>query len=95
MSKNPQSFSILPALVKSVPDNDTVCHPKNTCSDSRNYRQAPQSRSAATHGLSMQRFIATVPIKVAMHAPCTVILVKESMPFQQLAEVEVDATVDG
>ena len=31
---------------------------------------------AATHGLSTQRFIATVPIKVAMHAPCTVILVK-------------------
>ena len=45
---------------------------------------------AATHGLSMQRFVATVPIKVAMHAPCTVILVKEAMPFQQLAEVEAD-----
>lgn len=40
---------------------------------------------AATHGLSMQRFVATVPIKVAMHAPCTVILVKEQMPFKQLA----------
>jgi len=26
-----------------------------------------------------------VPIKVAMHAPCTVILVKEQMPFEQLA----------
>ena len=44
---------------------------------------------AATHGLSMQRFVATVPIKVAMHAPCTVILVKEPMPFQQLAETEL------
>ncbi len=45
---------------------------------------------AATHGLSMQRFVATVPIKVAMHAPCTVILVKEPMPFQQLADVAID-----
>ena len=40
---------------------------------------------AATHGLSMQRFVATVPIKVAMHAPCTVVLVKEPLPFAQLA----------
>jgi len=31
---------------------------------------------AATHGLQLQRLIATVPIKVAMHAPCTVMLVK-------------------
>lgn len=31
---------------------------------------------AATHGLQMQRFVATVPIKVAMQAPCTVMLVK-------------------
>ena len=31
---------------------------------------------AATHGLQMQRWIATVPIKVAMQAPCTVMLVK-------------------
>lgn len=43
---------------------------------------------AATHGLSMQRFVATVPIKVAMHAPCTVVLVKESMPFAQLAAAD-------
>jgi len=33
---------------------------------------------AATHGLQLQRFVATVPIKVAMHAPCTVMLVKAS-----------------
>lgn len=46
---------------------------------------------AATHGLSMQRFVATVPVKVAMHAPCTVILVKEPMPFPQLATVDVSA----
>jgi serine/threonine protein kinase len=40
---------------------------------------------AATHGLQMQRFMATVPIKVAMEAPCTVILVKQSLPFEALA----------
>ena len=26
-----------------------------------------------------------VPIKVAMHAPCTIILVKQSLPFEHLA----------
>jgi eukaryotic-like serine/threonine-protein kinase len=36
---------------------------------------------AATHGLAMQRFVATVPIRVAMEAPCTVVLVKSSSPF--------------
>ena len=39
---------------------------------------------AATHGLQMQRLVATVPIKVAMEAPCTVILVKQSLPFARL-----------
>lgn len=39
---------------------------------------------AATHGLQMQRFVATVPIKVAMAAPCTVILVKQGLPFELL-----------
>jgi serine/threonine protein kinase len=39
---------------------------------------------AATHGLQMQRFVATVPIKVAMEAPCTVVLVKQQLPFEQL-----------
>ncbi len=39
---------------------------------------------AATHGLQMQRFVATIPIKVAMDAPCTVILVKQSLPFELL-----------
>ena len=42
---------------------------------------------AATHGLQMQRFVATVPIKVAMDAPCTVILVKQALPFDQLADL--------
>lgn len=40
---------------------------------------------AATHGLKTQRFVATVPIKVAMDAPCTVILVKQALPFELLA----------
>jgi eukaryotic-like serine/threonine-protein kinase len=42
---------------------------------------------AATHGVQMQRVVATVPIKVAMQASCTVILVKQSLPFERLAEV--------
>jgi serine/threonine protein kinase len=41
---------------------------------------------AATHGLKTQRFVATVPIKVAMEAPCTVILVKQALPFERLVE---------
>ena len=36
---------------------------------------------AATHGLKLQRWVATVPIKVAMNAPCTVILVKQALRF--------------
>ena len=39
---------------------------------------------AATHGLKTQRFVATVPIKVAMEAPCTMILVKQALPFEHL-----------
>lgn len=39
---------------------------------------------AATHGLQMQRLVATVPIKVAMEAPCTVVLVKQQLPFEML-----------
>ena len=41
---------------------------------------------AATHGLKMQRFMATVPTKVAVAAPCTVILVKQALPFERLVE---------
>jgi nucleotide-binding universal stress UspA family protein len=40
---------------------------------------------AATHGLQMQRLLATVPIKVAMAAPCTVVLVKQALPFERLS----------
>ena len=45
---------------------------------------------AATHGLKTQRLMATVPIKVAMAAPCTVILVKQALPFAHLGEVGED-----
>ena len=43
---------------------------------------------AATHGLKLQPFIPTIPIKVAMEAPCTVILVKQELPFAQLGAPE-------
>ena len=39
---------------------------------------------AATHGVMLQRLVATIPIKVAMSAPCTVILVKQALPFALL-----------
>lgn len=39
---------------------------------------------AATHGLNLQRFVPTVPVKVAMAAPCTVMLVKQELPFERL-----------
>ena len=41
---------------------------------------------AATHGLQMQRLVATLPMKVVMDAPCNVLLVKQELPFGQLAE---------
>ncbi len=41
---------------------------------------------AATHGMKLQRFANTVPIKVAIDAPCTVILVKQALPFERLLE---------
>ena len=47
---------------------------------------------AATHGLHMQRLLTTVPIKVAMQAPCTVILVKQALPFEHLAVAQAAAT---
>ena len=40
---------------------------------------------AATHGLQTQRFLATVPMRVARDAPCTVILVKQAVPFEKLS----------
>ncbi len=46
---------------------------------------------AATHGLQLQRFVATVPIKVAMAAPCSVMLIKPDTPFERLG---TDAAAD-
>ena len=40
---------------------------------------------AATHGLKFQRLVATVPVRVAMEAPCSVMLVKQRLPFERLA----------
>ncbi len=41
---------------------------------------------AATHGLPLQRFVATVPTRVAMAAPCSVLLVKQDTPFGHLGQ---------
>jgi len=43
---------------------------------------------AATRGLQMQKLVATIPIKVAMYAPCSVMLVKQQLPFEHLADYE-------
>ncbi|MDO4591439.1 MAG: bifunctional serine/threonine-protein kinase/universal stress protein [Comamonadaceae bacterium] len=43
---------------------------------------------AATHGLQMQRLIATVPMRVVRDAPCTVILVKQQLPFEALGKLQ-------
>jgi nucleotide-binding universal stress UspA family protein len=50
---------------------------------------------AATHGLKLQSLVATVPIKVAMAAPCTVILVKQELPFALLGAAAAEAAVPG
>jgi len=41
---------------------------------------------AATHGLKFQRLVATVPVRVAMEAPCSVMLVKQRLPFERLGD---------
>jgi nucleotide-binding universal stress UspA family protein len=48
---------------------------------------------AATHGLQLQRFVSTVPIKVAMHAPCTVMLVKPALAKLGASDGELPAPV--
>lgn len=48
---------------------------------------------AATHGLRLQRLVATVPVRVAMEAPCSVMLVKQSLPFEHLALADSDNAV--
>jgi eukaryotic-like serine/threonine-protein kinase len=41
---------------------------------------------AATHGLALQRWIPTVPARVAAEAPCSVLLVKDAPPFTLLSQ---------
>ena len=41
---------------------------------------------AATPGLKLQAFVPTIPIKVAMMAPCTVMLVKDDLPVLSMVE---------
>lgn len=40
---------------------------------------------AATHGLALQPLVPTIPVKVAMLAPCTVMLVKDELPVLEEA----------
>lgn len=56
----------------------------------RNNRVSLLVMGAATHGLKLQRFVATVPIRVAMEAPCTVILVKQALPFELLGRANAE-----
>jgi eukaryotic-like serine/threonine-protein kinase len=46
---------------------------------------------AATHGLKLQRLVATVPVRVAMDAPCSVMLVKQRLPFERLGSAAAEA----
>ncbi|WBY03983.1 universal stress protein [Ramlibacter tataouinensis] len=39
---------------------------------------------SATHGLSLQRVVPTVPVRVAMAAPCSVLMVKQALPVSAL-----------
>lgn len=41
---------------------------------------------AATHGLALQRWVPTVPARVAAEAPCSVLLVKQATPFSLLGK---------
>jgi eukaryotic-like serine/threonine-protein kinase len=41
---------------------------------------------AATHGLALRRWIPTVPARVASEAPCSVLLVKDALPFPLLRQ---------
>lgn len=73
------------------PDHQVSCHvlesgdvAKALLDYARGNRVSLIVMGAATHGLLTQRFLATVPIKVAMDAPCTVILVKQMLPFEHL-----------
>jgi nucleotide-binding universal stress UspA family protein len=74
-----------------LPDHQTSCHVLESgdvaqalLTYAQGNRVSVIVMGAATHGLKTQRLVATVPIKVAMDAPCTVILVKQSLPFELL-----------
>jgi nucleotide-binding universal stress UspA family protein len=43
---------------------------------------------AATHGLALQRWIPTVPARVAAEAPCSVLLVKDAPPLALLGDAQ-------
>ena len=45
---------------------------------------------AATHGLKLQPIVPTIPVKVAMQAPCTGMLVKADLPVLSGVEPEED-----
>jgi serine/threonine protein kinase len=75
-----------------LPDHQTSCHVLESGDVAQalvNYARGNHVNvlvmGAATHGLKTQRLLTTVPIKVAMEAPCTVILVKQTLPFERLS----------
>jgi serine/threonine protein kinase len=74
LDQNPTSFHVLEA--------DDVAHALLRYAEGNHVSMIVMG--AATHGLQMQRFVTTVPIKVAMEAPCTVMLVKQALPFEKL-----------
>jgi nucleotide-binding universal stress UspA family protein len=74
IENHPTSFHVLEA--------DDVAHALLRYADGNHVSMLVMG--AATHGLPMQRWVATVPIKVAMAAPCTVMLVKQALPFERL-----------
>lgn len=50
---------------------------------------------AATHGLALQRWIPTVPARVAAEAPCSVLLVRDAPPLALLREPEAFRIASG
>lgn len=90
------------ALPLELPGHQTSCHVLESSDVAQtliDYASGNQVSvivmGAATHGLKTQRFLSTVPIKVAMGAPCTIILVKQAVPFDQLAVKDEDVKDDG
>lgn len=50
---------------------------------------------AATHGLALQRWIPTVPARVAAEAPCSVLLVRDAPPLALLHEPDALRVASG